>query len=70
MAVGRSLIGVGAVAAGHGWPLRLNGISHWVMWEMASLFEHVGTVQDGMATLTKLSSVVDALADRVDGAAR
>ena len=30
------------------------------MWEMASLFEHVGTAQDGMATLTKPSSVVDA----------
>jgi ATP-binding cassette subfamily B multidrug efflux pump len=40
--------------------LRLNGISHWVMWEMASLFEHIGTVQDGMATLSRARSVVDA----------
>jgi ATP-binding cassette subfamily B multidrug efflux pump len=39
--------------------LRLNGISHWVMWEMASLFEHVGTVQDGIATLTRPQSLVD-----------
>ena len=31
--------------------LRLNGISHWVMWEMAALFEHIGTVQDGINTL-------------------
>jgi ATP-binding cassette subfamily B multidrug efflux pump len=30
--------------------LRLTGISHWVMWEMASLFEQVGTVQDGINT--------------------
>jgi ATP-binding cassette subfamily B multidrug efflux pump len=33
--------------------LRLNGISHWVMWEMASLFENIGTVQDGMNTLSR-----------------
>ncbi|MEO5695643.1 MAG: ATP-binding cassette domain-containing protein, partial [Burkholderiaceae bacterium] len=39
--------------------LRLNGISHWIMWEMASLFEHIGTVQDGMNTLSRLHSVVD-----------
>jgi ATP-binding cassette, subfamily B, multidrug efflux pump len=38
---------------------RLNGISHWVMWEMASLFEHIGTVQDGMATLARTRTVVD-----------
>ncbi len=52
-------IGVGAVAAATAMAFRLNGISHWVMWEMASLFEHIGTVQDGMATLSKARSVVD-----------
>ena len=29
------------------------------MWEMASLFEHIGTVQDGMATLSRTRAVVD-----------
>jgi ATP-binding cassette subfamily B multidrug efflux pump len=48
-------VGVGAVAAATAMALRLNGISHWVMWEMASLFEHIGTVQDGMATLSARS---------------
>ena len=38
---------------------RLSGISHWVMWEMATLFEHIGTVQDGIGTLAKRRSVVD-----------
>ena len=52
-------IGVGAVAAATAMALRLNGISHWVMWELASLFEHVGTVQDGMATLSRANAVVD-----------
>ena len=52
-------IGVGAVAASTAMALRLNGISHWIMWEMSSLFEHIGTVQDGMGTLSKLHAVVD-----------
>ncbi|HSQ73604.1 MAG TPA: ABC transporter ATP-binding protein, partial [Rubrivivax sp.] len=52
-------VGVGAVAAATAMAFRLNGISHWVMWEMATLFEHIGTVQDGMATLSRTRSVVD-----------
>jgi ATP-binding cassette subfamily B multidrug efflux pump len=39
--------------------LRLNGISHWIMWEMASLFEQIGTVQDGINTLARPVAVVD-----------
>ena len=52
-------VGVGAVAAATAMSLRLNGISHWVMWEMSSLFEQVGTVQDGMNTLARPHVVVD-----------
>ncbi len=52
-------VGVGAVAAATAMALRLNGISHWVMWEMASLFEHIGTVQDGITTLARSPTVLD-----------
>ena len=52
-------VGVGALAAATAMALRLNGISHWVMWEMAALFEHIGTVQDGMNTLSRAHAVVD-----------
>ncbi|WP_199917122.1 ABC transporter ATP-binding protein [Parazoarcus communis] len=52
-------VGVGAVAAATAMALRLNGMSHWIMWEMASLFEHVGTVQDGINTLARPHQVVD-----------
>ncbi|MFT3856024.1 MAG: ABC transporter ATP-binding protein [Aquabacterium sp.] len=52
-------VGIGAVAAGTAMALRLNGISHWMMWEVAMLFEHVGTVQDGINTLSRPHSVVD-----------
>ena len=51
--------GVGAVAAAGAMALRLNGISHWVMWEMASLFEYIGTVQDGITTLSRPHTVLD-----------
>src|SRR3984885_3014912 len=52
-------VGVGAVAAATAMGLRLNGISHWVMWEMASLFEQIGTVQDGINTLARSPTVLD-----------
>ncbi len=52
-------VGVGAVAAATAMALRLNGISHWVMWEMSSLFENIGTVQDGMNTLSRPATIVD-----------
>jgi len=52
-------VGVGAVAAATAMALRLNGISHWVMWEMAALFEYIGTVQDGINTLARVHAVVD-----------
>jgi ATP-binding cassette subfamily B multidrug efflux pump len=53
-------IGPGAVAAVTAMALRISGMSHWIMWEMASLFENIGTVQDGIGTLTRPRAVVDA----------
>ncbi len=55
----RGEVGIGAVAAAGAMALRLNGMSHWVMWEMAALFEHVGTVQDGINTLARPPLVLD-----------
>lgn len=52
-------VGVGALAAAGAMALRLNGMSHWIMWEMAQLFEQVGTVQDGINTLSLPRRVVD-----------
>lgn len=56
----RGEVGVGAVAAATAMALRLNGISHWIMWEMAELFENIGTVQDGITTLSRPVAVLDA----------
>ena len=52
-------VGTGAVAAVTAMALRVNGMSHWIMWQMASLFESIGTVQDGIATLTQPAKVQD-----------
>ncbi|MGJ7497744.1 ABC transporter ATP-binding protein [Variovorax sp. RT4R15] len=53
-------VGIGAVAASTAMALRLQGMSHWIMWEMTSLFENIGTVQDGMKTLSRPRAVLDA----------
>jgi ATP-binding cassette subfamily B protein/ATP-binding cassette subfamily B multidrug efflux pump len=34
-------------------------MSHWILWEISSLFENIGTVQDGINTLSVPSTVVD-----------
>ena len=39
--------------------IRINSFSHWVLWEMASLFEHIGTVQDGINTLSRPNVLLD-----------
>jgi ATP-binding cassette subfamily B multidrug efflux pump len=55
-----SLVSIGAIAASIALALRLNGMSQWVMWEVSSLFENIGTVYDGMATMTRRLDVRDA----------
>ncbi|WP_310463047.1 ABC transporter ATP-binding protein, partial [Sphaerotilus sp.] len=57
----RGEVGVGALAASTAMALRLNGMSNWVMWELAGLFEHIGTVRDGMDTLSRPETVFDAV---------
>lgn len=53
------LIGVGAIAASIAMAMRMGGMSQWIMWEIAGLFENIGTVQDGINTLTRIPTVND-----------
>lgn len=55
-----SLISVGVIATSIALALRLNGMSQWIMWEVSGLFENIGTVYDGMETLTRRLDVTDA----------
>ena len=49
----------GAIALAIGLILRMQGMSHWIMWELASLFEQIGIVQDGIETIARERTVVD-----------
>lgn len=52
-------ISPGAIAIVLSIAIRLTGMSHWIMWEVSSLFENIGTVQDGINTLSNPQTIVD-----------
>ncbi|EAQ97135.1 ABC transporter ATP-binding protein [Congregibacter litoralis] len=52
-------ISPGSIAAALALCLRINGISEWIMWEVSALFENVGTVRDGISTLSRDIDVED-----------
>ncbi len=53
-------ITVGAIAFAMGLVMRLQGMSQWVLWEISSLFENIGVVQDGIETIANDISITDA----------
>lgn len=52
-------VSVGAIAIAIALALRLNGMAHWIMWEISALFENIGTVADGMETLSRPLQIED-----------
>ena len=54
-----SAITVGAITIAISLALRINGMSMWIMWEVGALFENLGTVVDGMKTLSKPIDIQD-----------
>ncbi|KGY09698.1 ABC transporter ATP-binding protein [Vibrio sinaloensis] len=52
-------ISVGSIAIAIALALRINGMSMWIMWEVGALFENMGTVVDGMKTLSKPIDIQD-----------
>ncbi|WP_173087476.1 ABC transporter ATP-binding protein [Devosia sp. 1635] len=50
----------GALAVSLGLVMRFQGMSQWVMWEMSALFENIGTVRDGIASISLPRVVSDA----------
>ncbi len=53
------VVSVGAIAIAIGLAMRINGMSQWIMWEVAALFENIGTVYDGMGMMTTAHDIVD-----------
>jgi ATP-binding cassette subfamily B multidrug efflux pump len=52
-------VSLGAIAFAIALALRMNGMAQWIMWEVSTLFENLGNVNDGMNTLSKPLTVVD-----------
>lgn len=53
------LVSVGAIAIAISLALRINGMAQWIMWEVGALFENLGTVADGMNTLSRPQEIQD-----------
>jgi ATP-binding cassette subfamily B multidrug efflux pump len=53
-------ISVGAVAAAAALVTRLNGMVDWIMWSLTTLFQNIGTVQEGMETMSQPLRLQDA----------
>jgi ATP-binding cassette, subfamily B, multidrug efflux pump len=54
-----SAITVGAIAFSVGLVYRMQGMAHWMLWEIAGLFEDFGVVRDGVETIARPHAVVD-----------
>jgi ATP-binding cassette subfamily B multidrug efflux pump len=55
----RGSISVGAIALATGLVIRIHNMSGWIMWTVNGIFEDIGTVQDGIETISRPLTVVD-----------
>jgi ATP-binding cassette subfamily B multidrug efflux pump len=53
-------VSLGEVAAAAALTLRLNGMSGWIMWVTINLFEHAGTIREGLESISVPHAVTDA----------
>lgn len=53
-------ISVGSIAIANGLVVRLNQMSGWILRTITSLFENIGTVQNGIETLAQKTDIEDA----------
>ncbi|ASR43917.1 ABC transporter ATP-binding protein [Luteimonas sp. RC10] len=58
-------ISTGAIAVAIALALRMLGMSQWIMWELSALFENIGTVRDGINSISLAPTVDDAPAAQV-----
>ncbi len=50
---------IGAITVALTLVMRLRQMSQWILWEVAQLFESIGTVQDGISMLSKPIAITD-----------
>jgi ATP-binding cassette subfamily B multidrug efflux pump len=54
-----SAVSLGAIAVAIALVMRIRSMSNWILWEVAGLFENIGTVQDGITTVAQPLTVLD-----------
>ncbi len=55
----QDLVTIGAIAAVMSLVLRIIGMSGWILWVVAGIFENIGVVQEGMETISRPNQVLD-----------
>ncbi len=55
----RDTMTIGEVAAASALVIRLNGMSGWIMWVIIRIFEHMGTIREGLRSISVAHDVVD-----------
>jgi ATP-binding cassette subfamily B multidrug efflux pump len=55
----QGVVSVGAIAAVVSLVLRIIGMSGWILWVVAGIFENIGVVQEGMETISRPNQVLD-----------
>jgi ATP-binding cassette subfamily B multidrug efflux pump len=58
------LVTIGAIAVVMGLVMRIVAMSGWILWVVAGIFENMGTVQEGMDTISRANQVVDTAQSR------
>ncbi|MBE0488880.1 MAG: ABC transporter ATP-binding protein [Halomonas sp.] len=53
-------VSLGVIAVAIALVMRIRFMSNWILWEVASLFENIGTVQDGINTIAREPAIRDA----------
>jgi ATP-binding cassette subfamily B multidrug efflux pump len=53
------LVSLGSIAVAMGLVMRFRAMSQWILWEVAGLFEEIGTVQDGISTIAQPVAITD-----------
>jgi ATP-binding cassette, subfamily B, multidrug efflux pump len=54
-----SIVSIGAIAVVSGLIMRIVGMSGWILWVVAGIFENIGVVVEGMETISRPNQVVD-----------
>lgn len=53
------VVSIGEVAAAAALTIRLNGMSGWITWVVIKLFEHAGTIREGLRSVAVAQAVTD-----------